>query len=150
MQKMLAQVDTETGEILNDGVLVYVPRRTQIKESWFMAFQDPLMKIAQDNSITKHDFRVLIYMMSRIDFENYIHVSQADAARALSIAPSHVSAAVSRLTGKGYLVRGPKSGRNSTFKLSSSVGWKGKAKNLSRERTNRLRVIAGGKSKSGC
>lgn len=148
MQKTLAQVDTATGEILNDGVLVYMPRRTQIKEGWFMAFQDPLMAIAKDNTITKHDFRVLIYFMSRIDFENYIHVSQAEASRALTIAPSHVSAAVARLTSKGYLVRGPKSGRSATFKLSNSLGWKGKAKNLSRERTKRFRVIAGGAGKS--
>lgn len=144
MQRRVQQIDVETGEVLEGGTLVYLPIRARIKEGWVMVFQEVLGRLAEDRELTMTQLRVLLFLVSRLDFENYIHISQADVARGLGLAPSHVSPAVSVLVKKGVLMRGPKVGRVYTLKLSPNLGWKGRVKNLQEARREKLRLLPGG------
>ena len=66
--------------------------------------------------------------MARLDFENYIQVSQSDIADELEMKPSNVSRAVRKLIDHGFIKVGPKVGRSLTYQLHPDLAWKGKAK----------------------
>lgn len=144
-QRRVQQVDVETGELLEGSTLVLLPHRVRIKEGWLMAFQDSLRLLAVDRELTATQLRVFLYSMGRLDFENYIHLSQAEIARAINVKPPNVSAAVAALVKKRILVKGPRVGRVTTLRLSPDFGWKGSYKNLLSERKRALQVVDGGK-----
>lgn len=145
MRAMLRQVDVATGEVLDDGVLVYVPHKPRLKGGWFMAMQKGLELLAKQG-LSQREFRVLLLLMSRLDFENFIHVSQAFVGKNLQMDRAHVSRAVRRLVELGILIQGPRVGRSGTYRLAPEFGWKGRLRNLDdyRRRGN-LEVINGRK-----
>lgn len=142
MQRRVRQVDISTGEVLEGG-LVFVPARAKIR-GWFMTFQAPLEALAKDASLTQRQWRVLTFMMSRLDFENFIHLSQSGIAEALNIKRPNVSAAVAALVKRGIVLKGPKVGQVSTYRLSNNLGWKGRVRNLETERKRRLSLVDAG------
>ena len=144
MQKYVEQVDRETGEVMQ-GCMVYIPHRPRITERWFMAFQDAFEELAKDREITSEPRRVLDYMFSKLDFENFIQLSQVEIAKALGMHKSQVSEAVKLLTSKQIVLEGPKVGRSKCYRLNPNYGWKGKVKTLQEARREQLRVIEGGK-----
>lgn len=99
-------------------------------------------KMARDADITGEVGRVLYYFLGKLDFENFIHVAQADIAQALGLQKSNVSRAVRILCEKQIILKGPKTGRTITYRLNPDYGWKGKDKNMN---TARFTVIQGGK-----
>jgi DNA-binding MarR family transcriptional regulator len=145
--KIIKQLDMATGELL-EGCLVYVPYRPKFYASWFMMFQDTLIEIAKDREITGEVYRVLLYLLSQMDFENHIHVSQSDTATILGLQKTNVSRAVKTLCDKGILLKGQKQGRSAVYKLNSHYGWKGKVKNFQSERRQRLTLLKGGAEKT--
>ena len=140
-QRIVRQVDVDTGEVLEAGTLVYCPQRPKIREGWVMTFQNSLVKLSKDKTVTGEQLRVLLFLMGKLDFENYIHVPQVDVARALEMQPSNVSRAIAALTAKGVLVRGPKLGRVVTYRLSSGFGWKGRVSTLHEEQKRHLQIV---------
>ena len=145
-QRRVQQIDVETGEVLEGGTLVLLPQRPRIREGWLMTFQDALKVVAADRELTATQLRVLLYSMGRLDFENYIHLSQAEIARELGVKPPNVSAAVAALVRKKILTKGPRVGRVSTLRLSPDFGWKGRYSSLLAERKRSLKLVVGGKS----
>lgn len=141
-QIRVQQIDAHTGELLEGGSLVYIPQRARIKEGWVMTFQDGLVKLAQDRSLTQQQWRVLAFLMGKLDFENFIHLPQTAIAEALEMHKTHVSTAISELVKKHILVRGPKVGRVGTLRLSSTLGWKGRVRSLQEERRKRLALVS--------
>lgn len=97
------------------------------------------------------DFRVLMAMLERLDFDNLIQVSQADVASELEMDRAQVNRAVKRLCDLGALVPGPRIGVSRSFRLNPTFGWKGSAKSHNDELQRRMRaagvkVVTGGKS----
>jgi predicted transcriptional regulator len=139
--------DTVTGEILdnNEYQIVAIPRRIKIKEGWFMTFQDSLEVLATDKELSGQTFRVLMLMMSRLDFNNFIGVEQVELAQKLGIHRPDVTLAIRKLVAKGIIEKGPKFGKANTYKLNPLYGWKGRVKNLNEERKKRFSVVDGGK-----
>lgn len=146
MQRYLKQIDCNTGEVMDGGTLVYMPQRIRLREGWFMTFQESLVELAKDREITGRSWRVLAILMAKLDFENYIHISQAQIADELELQPSNVSQAIAKLIKKGVILRGPRVGRVATFRLSPSIGWKGRVTNLQQARKRHLTMIAGKRS----
>ena len=136
-------LDKETGEILDQGcgTFVFIPSRIKIKEGWVMTFQDGLAALAADKDLWGRPRAVLDYLMSKLNFENFISVPQGDIAKALKIHQPHVSAALKILVAKGVLELGPKHGKSSSYKLNPFYGWRGSVKNLKEERKRRLTVV---------
>lgn len=138
-------VDVQTGEILenNEYQIVAIPHRIRIQEGWFMAFQEAFEALATDKDLNGQTMKVLMFLMSRLSFENYIGLEQKTIGEKLEMHKTDVSLAVKRLVEKGILEKGPKLGRSSTYKLNPYYGWKGRVKNLNDERKKRLKVIKG-------
>jgi DNA-binding MarR family transcriptional regulator len=141
MQRTVRQIDAETGELLEAGVMVYMPQRPKIAEGWVMTFQDAFVRLAADKTIKQEQMRVLLYLIGRLDFENWIHVPQVEISEKLDIAAPNVSRAIAALTAKGLLSRGPKLGRVATLRLSLNVGWKGRVRSLQDARKRHLSVV---------
>lgn len=123
--------DIETGEV-QDGALVWIPKRnvSQFGRGWFQMAQDTLKRLnAERKALGLEGLVVFNALMARLDFENYIQVSQADIAAEVDMKPSNVSKAVSKLLELGFIRRGPKVGRSYTYQLHPELAWKGKSKN---------------------
>ena len=71
-------------------------------------------------------------LMSRLDFENYIQVSQTEIADELEMQRSNVSRAVKRLVDLGFIRLGPKVGKSYTYQLHPELAWKGRARTISK------------------
>ena len=108
MQKHVEQIDRETGEVMQ-GCMVYIPYRPRLTERWFMAFQDSFEEIAKDPEMTGETYKVLMYLYSKLDFENFIQQSQMDIAEGLGIQKQRVSRAMKVLTSKQIVLEGLKS-----------------------------------------
>lgn len=124
-------VDLETGEV-QDGALVWVPRRniSQFGNGrWFQMAQDTLKRLnAERKTLGLEGIVVFNAMMSRLDYENFMQVSQVEIAEELQMKPSNVSKAVSKLVALGIIRQGPKVGRSYTYQLHPDLGWKGRSK----------------------
>jgi DNA-binding transcriptional ArsR family regulator len=140
-------LDRKTGEILDQscGTFVFVPSRIKIKEDWFMTFQDALAVLAADKDLWGRPRAVLDYMMSRLNFDNYIALGQREISDGLKIHQPHVSSAIKMLVEKGILEKGPRLGKSWSYKLNPFYGWKGRVKNLKEERKKRFSVVDAGK-----
>ncbi len=144
MQKYVEQVDRQTGEVMQ-GCMVWIPQRPKLTERWFMAFQDTFEELAKDPDMTGENYKVLFYLYSKLDFENFIQQSQKDIAEGLGMRKENVSRAMKLLTSKQIVLEGPKVGRSKCYRLNPNYGWKGKVKSLQEARREQLQVIQGGK-----
>lgn len=143
--------DTETGEI-EEGALVWVPRKapSQFGNRWFQMAQDTLRTInAHRKEIGFEGVVVFNALMARLDWENFMQVSQSEIAQELDMRPSNVSRAVKKLCDLGFIRRGPKVGRSHTYQLHPDLAWKGKPQKHhgAREAARQAgwRVVEGGK-----
>lgn len=135
-------IDTTSGEVLggqgNRGTFIFVPARPKLKESWFMFFQSACEQLALDKDLSGETFRVLMHLLSTLDFENYILIQQSEIAEKLGMKRSNVSRAIKQLLERGILVKGGKIGRTYSYKLNSAYGWKGRVVKLFEEGQQRL------------
>lgn len=127
-------IDMDTGEII-EGVPVFIASKVKLREGWFMGFQDAFEVLAKDHELQGENYKVLLYLLSQLGFENYIAIPQKQIAEALSMHKQHISRALKVLVEKQILLEGPKLGRTHTYRLSNTFGWKGSVKNLNKTRS---------------
>lgn len=143
MQKRIGSVDLDTGELMEGAVLgMFFPKRQNgFREGWVAMSQQAMRALAVAQSdLTGRQLRVLLMVLGMLDMENFLLLSQAEIAKDLGLRPSHVSEAISRLVELGILIRGPKAGRSSTFRLNPRFGWKGSASNHNKALRERMQA----------
>ena len=132
--KDISQYDNRTGELL-DGVLVYCGvKYNPYGGGWIMNSQEALAIVARDKEMTRDSLRIFIEVCSKLDFHNWIQISQIEISQELEIHKVNVSKAIKLLISKGILLQGPKLGRSFSYRLNPDYGWKGKVKNLNEYR----------------
>ena len=131
----------DTGETL-DGCLIWTSNRAKIKEHYVMLFQTGFEHLGTNNALTRTDWRVLAQLFARLDFENYIHITQAEIARRSKIAKQHVSTSFKNLIDQGIVIKGPRVGKVYTYRLSDTYGWKGSAEKLKKHREQKIIDLA--------
>ena len=119
--------------------------QTKINREMVYGVQDSFEEIAKDEDLTGETFRVLFYLYSKLDFENFIQQTQKEIADGLKMQKTHVSRAMKVLTSKQIVLEGPKVGRSRCYRLNPNYGWKGKVKTLQELRKEQFKVIEGGK-----
>ena len=130
MKRKIASFDQDTGEILK-GVVVYCGvKHNPYSKGWIMNSQEALRLLAIDKELKGETYRVLLLLLSLLDFENWIQVTQKEISETLEMRKSQVSRAVNVLEEKGIVLKGPKVGRSYAFRLNPHFGWKGDVKNL--------------------
>jgi predicted transcriptional regulator len=114
---------------LNEGFYVYVPRKQKIKDSFIMMFQEKLQELAAENVLTVEGWRVLVMIVSKVDFENFIHIKQVQIAEALGMKKQNVNKAFGQLIDLKIIEKISQNNING-YRLNYEMGWKGKASNL--------------------
>lgn len=147
--RRIGNIDLQTGELM-EGVPVWVGTkiRSPYGGRFFMSNQDAAEAIAKDPDMTRHAFRVFMYLCSRLDFENYIQVPQVEIAEELGMGKDKVSKAITLLASKQIVMRGPKLGRSSAFRLNPNYGWKGKVTQLRKAQAEHLKLIRNGQAET--
>ena len=133
-RRRMGSIDLDTGEIFEQGIPVWVGAKVKWREDWFMGFQEAFKKVSEDPEINPEMTRVWLNLLSRLGFENWVAVPQVEIAKDLNMQRANVSRAIRGLLQKELLIRGPKLGRTSAYKLNSNYAWKGKIRNLCDER----------------
>ena len=132
--KDISQYDNMTGELL-DGVLVYCGvKHNPYGGGWIMNSQEALKILAKDKDLTGEVLRVFLFVCSRLDFQNWIQITQVEICEELELNKSNVSRAIKLLISKRIVLQGPKLGRSFAYRLNPDYGWKGKVKNLNEYR----------------
>ena len=136
--RKIASFDKNTGEIL-EGVLVYCGvKQNPYSKGWIMNSQEALKLLATDKDLKGETYRVLLILLSQLDFENWIQITQKEIAEILEMKKSQVSRAINILEDKEIILRGPKIGRAYAFRLNPDFGWKGKIRNLNEYRKDKF------------
>ena len=115
-------VDFETGEI----TYALVPIRQKHLGGFFMAIQEGFTYLAKLN-LTQEQTRVLHFLFGKLDFENWLRISQIEIAKELGMKRPNISRAIKKLCEEGIIHKGPKVGTSWTYRLDPNFGWKGKA-----------------------
>lgn len=112
-------------------------RKHQYEEDFILTYQTGLAKLAKDKTISGQSKDVLLFMLSRMKYENEITLQQNYIAEELEISPQRVSAAIRKLIERGILIKAQKHGHTPSYLLNQAYGWKGKSYN----RTKPLKVV---------
>ena len=141
MNKRLQQIDSETGEIIDGFVAYVVPKRKNgFGQGWLAMALNGAEILAQSN-LSGNDFKVLMKLLSVLDYENLIQVSQAEIARELNMHRQHVQRSIKRLLDLGILLEGVKIGISRSYRLNPNFGWKGSAKGHREALTDHLKLV---------
>ncbi len=136
----LGIVDTETGEMLDNGRMIYAPPKMRI-EGFFMANQTGFAELAKKD-LNGEAFKLLMLLMSRMDFENAVWITRKEICEVMNMQRQNVSRAMKSLRAAGVF----EEETAFVLHLAIDLGWKGKVRNLhkrnselfkqSNERTN--------------
>ena len=126
-----------TGEIVEGVPVLCGVKHNPYAKGWVMNNQEALEIIAKDKEITGRIHRILWFLVARLDFENWIQISQKEICEELSMRKEDVSSGIKLLEKKRILLRGPKVGRSYSFRINPDFGWKGDVKNLNDYRKKR-------------
>ena len=141
MNKRLQQIDSETGEIIDGFVAYVVPKRKNgFGQGWLAMAQNGAEILAQSN-LSGNDFKVLMKLLSVLDYENLIQVSQAEIARELNMHRQHVQRSIKRLLDLGIVLEGVKIGISRSYRLNPNFGWKGSAKGHREALHEHLKIV---------
>jgi hypothetical protein len=117
-------LDNESGEVIDGGNLIYVPRKVRIK-GFFMGMQDGFEYLAKAK-LKGEAMSVLMLLMSRMDYGNEIRLTQKEIGETLSMKKQNVSRAMKALREVGVL----DPDEPHLVHLNASIGWKGKVQNM--------------------
>ena len=132
MQRRVGMVDLETGELLQQGVPIWVGVKvpSPYEDGWVAMNQHFLEEFAARRDIGQEVYRVFLYLDARLSFRNLIQVPQTEIAEALHMQKQNVNRAIHKLEELGIIIRGPKVGKSSSWRLNPNAGWKGRVKEL--------------------
>lgn len=96
-----------------------------------MGFQEGFEALACED-LTPSSYKVLLLLLSKLDFENWIHLSQIEIGEKLKIAPSNISRAMAALKRKEIILIARYKGVR-CMKLNPCFGWKGSVTALNKQ-----------------
>lgn len=101
------------------------PRKNRLGVNWVAVFQTALEWLATEN-LQNQEYRVLMYLMSKLDFDNYLRITQTTIADALQMQRNNVSRAIKGLINHDIIITGPRVGTAKTYRLNPRMAHKGK------------------------
>lgn len=141
-----SMMDLITGEIFDvepgrgTGTVVLHPVKVRLI-GWCMVFQGSLEELAKDRELWGQPMAVLLYLVSKMDFENGIFIQQVDIAKALDIDKHQTCKAIKKLVDKNIIVKAQKVGNVSSYSLNDYYGWKGKVSNMQKARRKKSEAL---------
>jgi len=143
--KKIVQIDADTGELLQ-GTMVWVEDKPPKAMGQFVkTYQNGLLALATYR-LTGETYSVMLYLMGKLSFDNWINVTQADIGNSLGLAQQNVSRAMKVLVEKKIILEGPRKGRCHTYRLNYAIGYKG---DEGRQTKGGFKVLDGGRKADG-
>ena len=143
-RKKIVQIDIDTGEELR-GTLVWIEDKPKSMGHFVKTYQNGLVTLASYR-LTGETYSVLLYLMGKLSFDNWINITQTEMGKALELAQPHVSRAMKTLIEKQIILEGPRKGRCHTYRLNYAIGYKGDEARCTK---GGFRVLDGGKVATG-
>lgn len=131
-------------------VYLFAPNKKRLAKElggWFITWQETNMLLAQNKTLTLTDYRVIAVLQSKLDFDNWIRLSQSEIGRAIDVAQPHVSASMRRLVALNVILTGPATRGVRTYRLNPDLAFKGTMRNAVQQKRQapKLTVVQGGK-----
>lgn len=92
-------------------------------------FNEALLDVVLDEDLTGQDFRVLFYILSTMEFENFYKQSQKAIADKLGMRQQHVSKSFSKLISKNLLRVIGQIGRQNVYLINPHLAFKSRSNN---------------------
>ncbi len=121
----ITQVDCTTGEI-QEGVIVIHPSKRKLKGDFMLLDLEGMKRLCMDRTINGEDWRVLGTLLQRLEYENWLYITQQEIANELGMQRQHVTRSIKKLVDKAIIVKGEKLGRSNCYRLNAFYGWKGR------------------------
>ena len=140
--KIVGYVDSH-GEIHEGMIPVLVGQSVSSPYGvrWMQINQHFLEEFSARTDVGLEVHRVFMYLNARLDFENLIQVPQMEIAQYLRMQRPNVTRAIRKLEELGIILRGPKVGRSSSWRLHPNAGWKGKVTHLHQAQRHHLKLV---------
>ena len=122
-RKYIAWTDEETGEITGFSHPV-MRSKSDLGKGWVAMYQQAMEWLAEQK-LPQEQYRVLLHLMARLDFENYLRVTQKEIAEKLDMHQPSVAKAIKGLLEKDIIRNGPKVGNARTYRLNPRMAHKG-------------------------
>lgn len=127
-KKYIMVMNENTGEIKGCFPL----KNKNLGVGWIALYQEAITQVAKEK-LTGEQSSVFLYLLGRVDFDNYLTVNQTQIAEELGIHRVNVTKAIKELRQRDILIEGPRFGLNKTYRLNPYIAHKG---------TNREKTIA--------
>ena len=133
--------DLDTGEVFLGLAVAQkkkYPREIQ-QDGFYTMFSFGSSRLDGVEGLTGTDYRVLHNLLSHLEFENWINISQAVVSEELKIKKSNVSTSIKNLVSKGIIekYKNPNDRRRIKYRLNPEYGWRGDADQWKKEMYNR-------------
>ena len=92
-------------------------------------FSEGLGRLAVDRDLNGTDTRVLLFLISIMEYENLLNVTQRELSEGLGIVQQEISKSIKKLIKADYLRIVDKNGRQNIYQLNPHIGFKSRAKN---------------------
>lgn len=92
-------------------------------------FSEGLGRLAVDKDLNGTDTRVLLFLISIMEYENLLNVTQRELSEGLGIVQQEISKSIKKLIKADYLRIVDKNGRQNIYQLNPHIGFKSRAKN---------------------
>ena len=126
-KRYIMVTDEETGKIKGCFPL----KKKNLGNGWIALYQEVITQVAKEK-LTGEQSSVFLYLLGKVDFENYLTINQIEMAEELGIHRVNVTKAIKKLKELNIIVEGPRAGLNKTYRLNPYVAHKG---------TNRKKTI---------
>ena len=93
-------------------------------KGWIALYQEPSLWLAKQR-LTGVQYSVLFYLFNKLDFDNYLYISQKNISEELSLKQPQVSRAIKDLKKLEIIVEGSRADLNKTYRLNPYVAHKG-------------------------
>jgi len=131
-QTKVSQFTDYTGHTstIIEGACALIPLTPRFKyhgKDYIMMFQDGIILMAKDKSLTGKDKDVLMYMIGTCGFENWVMISQKIIAKELNMKIVNISRAIRKMVKANY-IKVVKRGGSNVYQINPMHVWKGNLK----------------------
>lgn len=102
-------------------------RENLLGRNWVVMYQSAMVWLSQQD-MTGEQYKVLMYLLGKLDWDNYLMLSRQDIAENTGLKPTAVSRAMKRLKELGIIMEGPKAGYYKTYRVNPYMMYRGGGK----------------------
>jgi DNA-binding MarR family transcriptional regulator len=123
------------GETEEKEVWFVVNRRSKLRKGFSLMMDEGLVILSMLD-LTRHEYRLILFLISEMEFDNCCYKTQAFMSEKLSIAQSNISKTLKLLESKGLIFR-EATNKGKTVRISAVLAWRGKT---DKEFSNRFAI----------